>query len=218
MENSMSSGERELAERWSAKRKAEIVLRLLRGEDLGEISREIQVAPQVTCAWRRAFLSGAEAGLKSRSRNAEEQELVRTLAKLGETMMRLELAEILIEKRGFTDDSQEAQEMRGMVSPSTDRRYPLTMICSVFRTARSSVYAAAAMGGGRAAEEGRVLEKRGPKTTHSDAELLEEIRAVLEESSFLSEGHRKVWAMLRRRGIRVGINRVLRLIPNATDQ
>lgn len=99
-----------------------------------------------------------------------------------------------------------------MVSPSTDRRYPLTMICSVFRTARSSVYAAAAMGGGRAAEEGRVLEKRGPKTTHSNAELLEEIRAVLEESSFLSEGHRKVWAMLRRKGIRVGRNRVLRLM------
>src|SRR5690625_7076254 len=85
MENSMSSGERELPERWSAKRKAEIVLRLLRGEDLGEISREIQVAPQVIEEWRRAFLSGAEAGLKSRSRNAEEQELVRTRAKLGET-------------------------------------------------------------------------------------------------------------------------------------
>jgi len=41
MENSTSSGERELPERWSAKRKAEIVLRLLRGEALGEISREI---------------------------------------------------------------------------------------------------------------------------------------------------------------------------------
>jgi transposase-like protein len=67
MENSTSSGERELPERWSAKRKAEIVLRLLRGEDLGEISREIQVAPQVIEEWRRAFLSGAEAGLKSRT-------------------------------------------------------------------------------------------------------------------------------------------------------
>jgi len=95
MENSMSSGERELPECWSAKRKTEIVLRLLRGGDLGEISREIQVVPQVTCEWRRAFISGAEAGLKSRSRNAEEQELARTRAKLGETMMRLELAEIL---------------------------------------------------------------------------------------------------------------------------
>src|SRR5690606_2101006 len=85
-------------------------------------------------------------------------------------------------KKGLYGRPEEAQEIRGMVSPSTDQRYPLTMICSVFRTARSSVYAAAAMGGGRAAEEGRVLEKRGPKTTHSDAELLEEIRAVLVEN------------------------------------
>lgn len=113
MENSTSSGERELPERWSAKRKAEIVLRLLRGEDLGEISREIQVAPQVIEEWRHAFLSGAEAGLKSRSRNAEEQELVRTRAKLGETMMRLELAEILIEKRGFTDDLRKLRKSEG---------------------------------------------------------------------------------------------------------
>ena len=29
----------ELPERWSAQRKAEVVLRLLRGEDLGEVSR-----------------------------------------------------------------------------------------------------------------------------------------------------------------------------------
>jgi hypothetical protein len=39
--------EQELPERWSARRKMEIVLRLLRGEDLGQLSREIQVAPQV---------------------------------------------------------------------------------------------------------------------------------------------------------------------------
>src|SRR5690606_30812217 len=60
------NGSGELPERWSAKRKTEIVLRLLRGEDLGQISREIQVAPQVIEEWRRAFLAGAEAGLKKR--------------------------------------------------------------------------------------------------------------------------------------------------------
>jgi hypothetical protein len=32
----------ELPERWSARRKSEIVLWLLRGEDLAELSREIQ--------------------------------------------------------------------------------------------------------------------------------------------------------------------------------
>ena len=35
-----------LPKRWSAQRKAEVVLRLLRGEDIGEVSREIRVAWQ----------------------------------------------------------------------------------------------------------------------------------------------------------------------------
>ena len=34
-----------LPKRWSAQRKAEVVLRLLRGEDIGEVSREVRVTP-----------------------------------------------------------------------------------------------------------------------------------------------------------------------------
>jgi hypothetical protein len=34
---------RELPERWSVQQRTDVVLRLLRGEDLGELSREIQV-------------------------------------------------------------------------------------------------------------------------------------------------------------------------------
>jgi len=94
--------DRELPERWSAQRKSEIVVRLLRGEDLGELSREIQVPPPVIEAWRVAFLSGAEAGLKKRAGDPLEREITRT--KLGETMMKLELAEMLLEKRGYMDD------------------------------------------------------------------------------------------------------------------
>ena len=37
------TGREELSERWSTGRKVEVVLRLLRGEDLGEVSRELQV-------------------------------------------------------------------------------------------------------------------------------------------------------------------------------
>ena len=45
-------------ERWSARRKSEIVMRLLRGKDLGELSREIEVPPHTVPArgWRRAPL------------------------------------------------------------------------------------------------------------------------------------------------------------------
>ena len=35
----------DLPKRWSARRKSEVVLRLLRGEDIGEVSREIRVPP-----------------------------------------------------------------------------------------------------------------------------------------------------------------------------
>lgn len=94
----------DLPERWSAKRKAEVVMRLLRGEDLGEVSREIQVSAPELEEWRRAFLQGAEVGLKKRAGDPLESELTRTRAKLGETMMRLELAEMLLEKRGYMDD------------------------------------------------------------------------------------------------------------------
>jgi transposase InsO family protein len=45
-----------------------------------------------------------------------------------------------------------------------------------------------------------------------DADLVEAIRAVLAQSPFHGEGHRKVWARLRLRGIRASLRRVLRLM------
>lgn len=96
--------ERELPERWSARRKTEIVLRLLRGEDLGVLSREIQVPPQELEDWRRVFLESGSRGLKRSGRDPTERELVRTRAKVGELMMKLELATGLLEKRGYADD------------------------------------------------------------------------------------------------------------------
>jgi transposase len=91
-------------ERWSAQRKTEVVLRLLRGEDLGEVSREIQVSPAELEEWRRVFLEGGQQGLKRRSRDPAERELMRTRAKLGEVTMRMELASELLEKRGYGDE------------------------------------------------------------------------------------------------------------------
>ncbi|MDQ3309075.1 MAG: IS3 family transposase [Gemmatimonadota bacterium] len=96
------------------------------------------------------------------------------------------------------------------MSPATGTRYPMTLICSIWRVARSSVYACwKQMPAGASQPQAR---KRGPKTRISDAELVEEIRAVLKESPFLGEGHKKVTLRLRHRGIRVGKNRVLRLM------
>ncbi len=48
-----------------------------------------------------------------------------------------------------------------------------------------------------------------------DRELLGEIREVLAESPFVGEGHRKVWARLRRRGVGASRKRILRLTRDA---
>jgi len=91
-------------ERWSARQKTEIILRLLRGEDLGELSREAQVPAHELEEWRRVFLDGGTHGLRRRGGDPTEKELNRTRAKLGQTMMKLELIEDLLEKRGYGDE------------------------------------------------------------------------------------------------------------------
>ena len=91
-----------LPKRWSAQRKAEVVLRLLRGEEIAEVSREIRVAPPELERWRREFLDGGQQGLKKKNRPGGE--LMRTRARLGEMTMRVELQAELLEKRGFGDE------------------------------------------------------------------------------------------------------------------
>ena len=56
-----------LSQRWSAARKREIVLRLLRGESLDMISREIGLEPYRLERWRDKALASMDAGLKERA-------------------------------------------------------------------------------------------------------------------------------------------------------
>ena len=93
----------DLPERWSAQRKGELVLRLLRGEPLDAVSRDSQVPAHELESWKRVFLESGARGLKSRG-EPEERELTLARAKIGELMMRLELAEYLIEKRGLMEE------------------------------------------------------------------------------------------------------------------
>jgi transposase len=97
------AGADELPERWSVQRKAELVLRLLRGEGLEGVSRESQVPAHELERWQRIFMDQGKRGLRTKT-EPEERELILARAKIGELMMRLELAEDLIETRGFTDE------------------------------------------------------------------------------------------------------------------
>jgi putative transposase len=96
--------------------------------------------------------------------------------------------------------------MSTQISPATSRRYPLTMVCAVYRVPRTTVYAQTEV------TVGLVAGKRGPHTAATDDDLVAAIRTILADTPFHGEGHRKVRVRLRALGWRVGKNRVLRLM------
>jgi hypothetical protein len=59
------------------------------------------------------FIESGSAGLKRRGGDPAERELMRTQAKLGETMMKLELAEHLLEKRGYGEELRKLKRQQG---------------------------------------------------------------------------------------------------------
>ena len=77
--------------RWSSRRKTEVVLRLLRGEALDALSRELGVTAATLAQWREQFLAGGQAGVRSRPTDARDEDLARLRAKIGELTMENEL-------------------------------------------------------------------------------------------------------------------------------
>ena len=75
----------------SARRKRETVLRLLRGEDLESVSRELGITAARAAQWRDQFLVAGQASLKSRAGDARDADNRRLQAKIGELLMENEL-------------------------------------------------------------------------------------------------------------------------------
>jgi hypothetical protein len=82
----------------SAKRKQSAVLRLLRGEDLEIVSRELGAPAAELSAWRDAFLAAGEAALKTRPADGRDVEIGRLKAKVGELTMANELLDAKIDR------------------------------------------------------------------------------------------------------------------------
>ena len=77
--------------RFSARRKTEVILRLLRGEPLDGLARELGVTAATVAYWREQFLGGGHAALKSRPADDRDEEIQRLRAKVGEITMNNEL-------------------------------------------------------------------------------------------------------------------------------
>ena len=86
--------------RFSARRKTDAVLRLLRGEDLETLSRQLGVTAARLAQWRDAFLAAGTAGLKARHDpdDPRHEEVRRLKAKIGDLTMTNELLEEKIDR------------------------------------------------------------------------------------------------------------------------
>jgi len=92
-------------------------------------------------------------------------------------------------------------------SASTGRCYGRARVLRVWSLPRSTFYERC-----RRQAAPRLPARRGPKTRYTDEQLAGEIRRTIQASPFHGEGHRKVWARLRRGGVRTSKQHVLRLM------
>ena len=77
--------------RFSAGRKREVVMRLLRGEDLESVSRAGGITAARASHGRAQCLAAGQAGLKSRATDARDEDHRRLQAQIGELLMETEL-------------------------------------------------------------------------------------------------------------------------------
>jgi transposase len=81
----------------------EVVLRVVRGDDLDLVSREAGITAAKLSEWRDQFVTSGHAALKSRVADGRDDELARLTAVVGDLTMRLELSREAVQRlRGGT--------------------------------------------------------------------------------------------------------------------
>lgn len=86
-------------QRWSAGRKRDVVLRLMRAEAIEAVSREVGVEIYRLEEWRKKALEGMETALKSREGDPLDEELKAAKQHIGELSMEVELLRKQVEIR-----------------------------------------------------------------------------------------------------------------------
>jgi transposase len=84
--------------RFTARRTQEVVLRLLRGEPLETVAREIGVTAATLSGWRDQVLLAGTGALTSRHPDQKDEDLGRVPAKIGELTMANELLQEKIDR------------------------------------------------------------------------------------------------------------------------
>jgi hypothetical protein len=84
--------------RWSVNRKKEVVLRMMRGEPIDALSRELGIEAYRLEKWHRKALQGIEAALKARESDPLAAELDAAMRRIGEITMENELLRYKVRK------------------------------------------------------------------------------------------------------------------------
>ncbi len=197
--------------RWSANKKTDAVLRLLRGEKIDALSRELHVEAHRLAAWRDEFLAAGKDGLKGGTladdgMSTEQRRRLREAErKVGELTLDNDILSRRGPKTGARDPAGEAATV------STELHAPLARVCRVLDAPRSTAhYRRRHL---RLVTDGVIGPRPGPVGVVDDTTLVGLIRAVLAEAPFCGEGYRKVRARLRREHqVHVSGKRVLRLM------
>jgi hypothetical protein len=87
-------------QRWSAARKREVVLRLMRGEAAELLSRELGLPVFRLEQWRQKAEAALEGALKEREADPAEGQLAAAMQRIGELSMDNELLRARIERPG----------------------------------------------------------------------------------------------------------------------
>jgi hypothetical protein len=87
-------------QRWSVARKREVVLRLLRGESVELLSRELGLPIFKLEQWRQKVDAALDGALKEREAEAASTELAAAMQRVGELSMEVELLRTRIERTG----------------------------------------------------------------------------------------------------------------------
>ncbi len=87
-------------QRWSVARKREVVLRLLRGESVELLSRELGVPIFKLEQWRQKADAALDGALKEREAEAASTELAAAMQRIGELSMEVELLRAKMDRPG----------------------------------------------------------------------------------------------------------------------
>jgi uncharacterized protein HemY len=87
-------------QRWSVARKREVVLRLLRGESVELLSRELGVPLFKLEQWRQKADAALDGALKEREAETASTELAAAMQRIGELSMENELLRARMERPG----------------------------------------------------------------------------------------------------------------------